>query len=173
MKRNVWTFFEKQKEALNHLPYRWFQNERIYLLPCQKALGWSQRQFSQGHERNALFTNKRKKAKLGICFPQEASTFKFFLNSLWPPCDLEVQVQGTGSPERWSGLRIPFVASKIKLNACLGASLLSLRGWGVGRGVTVLNTKSTTHAASFPHLFTIYLPSTPLCQLLCRELGGR
>lgn len=51
------------------------------------------------------------------------------------------------------------------------------RGWGVG-GVLLdrtlpQNTKSTTHAASFPHLFSIYLPSAPLCRVLCRELGGR
>lgn len=71
----------------------------------------------------------------------------------------------------WS--QTPFVASKIKLDGRLGASLLSLGGWVLLDRTLPQSAKSTALAASFPPIFSIYVPSAPLCPVLCGELGGR
>lgn len=58
-----------------------------------------------GKKKSVIYKQKEK-AKLGICFHQEVSIFK--KSPLKPPvsCNLENQVQGIGSPERWFGLKV-------------------------------------------------------------------
>lgn len=83
------------------------ERKKIHLSPLQQALGQSQPVFSRSQEKKKPVIYKQKeKAKLGICFHQEVSIFK--KSPLKPPVsyNLENQVQGIGSPERWFGLKV-------------------------------------------------------------------
>lgn len=68
-----------------------------------------------------------------------------------------------------------FVASVTKLDGCPEA--VDLSPWGRERGLLERtppqNTKSTPRAASLLRLFCIHLPRTPLCPVLCWEVGCR